>query len=81
MSDLVRIQILLEKRQRTELDEIAGKEGKSFSELVRSFLNAQLRERKYAEMRLAADQLLPDSEEGGDLADMTSLDSEDFINE
>jgi hypothetical protein len=79
MSDLVRIQILLEKRQRYELDEIAEKEGKSFSELVRTFLDAQLRERKYSEMRAAAEQLVSDYAEGSGLVDLTSLDSEDFI--
>jgi Arc/MetJ-type ribon-helix-helix transcriptional regulator len=80
MSDLVRTQILLEKTQRFELDEIAEKEGKSFSELVRSLLNAQLRQRKYEEMRLAAEQLAADYAPGGDLSELTSLDGEDFLN-
>ena len=80
MADLVRIQILLDKRQRSELDEIAEKEGKSLSELVRNFLDIQLRERKYDEMRLAAEQLAADYAEDGELTDMTSLDSEDFFN-
>ncbi len=80
MSDLIRVQVLLEKRQRVELDEIAEKEGKSLSELVRVFLEMQLRERKYAEMRQAAEQLAADYEMGGELTELTSLDGEDIFN-
>ncbi len=81
MSDLIRTQILLEKKQRELLDKIAEEEGKSFSELVRSFLDVQLRQRKYDEMRIAAEQLAADYAEGRDLTEMTALDAEDFINE
>jgi metal-responsive CopG/Arc/MetJ family transcriptional regulator len=80
MSDFVRTQILLEKRQRAELDEIAKKEGRSFSELVRVLLQEKLRERKYAEMRAAAERLVADYEEGRDLTELTALDGEDFLN-
>ena len=80
MGGLIRTQVLLEEKQRNELDEIAQKEGKSFSELVRTFLDAQLRQRKYEDMRLAAEQLLIDYREGGELTEMTSLDGEDFVN-
>ena len=80
MSDLVRVQVLLEKRQRIELDEMAHKEGLSVSELIRTLLDSQIRERKYAEMRNAAKELKADYEAGGELSDMTSLDSEDFFN-
>ncbi len=80
MSELVRAQVLLEKNQRSELDKIATKEGKSFSEVVRNFLNAQLRQRENDEMRLAATQLLADYMEGGELTELTSLDGEDFLN-
>ena len=80
MSDLIRTQVLLEKKQRIELDEIATKEGKSFSELVRIFLDAQLRQRRYDEMSLAAEQLAADYQAGGELTDLTSLDGEDFLN-
>jgi metal-responsive CopG/Arc/MetJ family transcriptional regulator len=79
MSDLVRTQILLEKRQRQELDEAASREGISFSELVRNYLAAQLRQRKYEEMRLAAQQLVDDYAPGGELTELTALDGEDFL--
>ncbi len=55
MSDFVRTQVLLEKRQRVQLDKIAEDMGISFSELVREFLDAQLRLRTYDEMRRAAE--------------------------
>jgi Arc/MetJ-type ribon-helix-helix transcriptional regulator len=80
MSDLVRTQILLKKNQRLELDEIAEKEGKSFSEVVRNLIDAQLRQRKYEEMRLAAEQLAADYGQGGELSELTALDGEDFLN-
>ena len=80
MNDLVRTQILLERKQRYELDEIAEKEGVSFSEVVRKLLEAQLRQRKYAEMRLAAEELRDEYSVGGELTDMTALDGEDFNN-
>lgn len=80
MTDYIRTQILLEKKQREQLDEIAEHSGVSFSELVRNFLNAQLRIRKYAELQRAAEQLYADYTQNSDLTDMTALDGEDFIN-
>ena len=80
MSDLIRTQVLLGKKQRDELNEIARKDGKSFSELVRDILNADLRQRLYNDMQLAAEQLRDSYEAGGELTDLNSLDGEDFIN-
>jgi metal-responsive CopG/Arc/MetJ family transcriptional regulator len=80
MSDLVRTQILLEKRQRHELDTIAETEGKSLSELIRTFVDAQLRQRRYEEMRSGAEQLREDYSDDSDLTAFTSLDGEDFLN-
>lgn len=79
MSELVRVQVLLEKKQRDELNEIAKREKKPFSELVRNYLNAQLCQQKYAKMRQAAEILQQDYVEGSELTDMISLDGEDFI--
>ena len=81
MSELVRTQVLLDKKQRDELNEIAKREKKPFSELVRNYLAAQLRQQKYVDMRLAAEALVQDYAEGSDLIETTSLDSEDFIHE
>ena len=80
MSDLIRTQVLLEKKQRLQLDAIAEETGVSFSEIVREFLNAQLRARAYQDMRRAAEQLYNDYASDENLTDMTALDGEDFIN-
>jgi len=80
MTDTIRTQILLEKKQRMQLDEIAKKTGISFSELVREFLDAQLRVRNYDEMRRAAELLAGDYEQDEDLTAMQGLDGEDFLN-
>ncbi len=80
MSDYVRTQVLLENKQRIQLNKIAEEMGISFSELVRNFLNAQLRLRIYEEMRRAAEQLYDDYSNDENLTAMTVLDSEDFIN-
>jgi len=78
--DYVRKQIILEKEQSDQLRKIAINEGISFSELVRNFLNAQLRARVYSEMEVAADALLADYTNDRELTEMTSLDGEEFIN-
>ncbi len=80
MTEYIRTQILLEKKQRKELDAIAGNAGISFSELVREYLDSQLRIHKYDEMRLAAEQLYSDYTLDKNLTEMTALDGEDFIN-
>jgi hypothetical protein len=81
MSDLVRMQVLLEKRQRDELGLIAEAEGRSLSELIRRLVDAQLRQRKYAEMRAAAEKLRENYVEDRELTAFTALDGEDFLNE
>lgn len=80
MTDYVRTQVLLEKKQRSQLDKIAGELGIPFSELVRDFLNAQLRLRTYAEMRRAAEQLYNEYANDENLTALTALDGEEFIN-
>jgi hypothetical protein len=80
MSNYIRTQVLLEKKQRQQLDEIAQETGISFSELVREFLDAQLRNRTFENMRRAAQKLRPDYTIDTNLTEMTALDGEDFIN-
>ncbi len=79
MSNYIRTQILLKKEQRDQLDEIARETGRSFSELVRDFLDAQIRSRAYEDMRRAAQKLRHDYAKGSNLTDMTALDGEEFI--
>ncbi|OJX40677.1 MAG: hypothetical protein BGO78_06750 [Chloroflexi bacterium 44-23] len=80
MSDYIRTQILLDKKQRGKLDKIAEDLGISFSELVREFLSIQMRQHTYAEMRLAAEQLFDEYANDEELKAMTELDGEDIIN-
>ena len=78
MTDTIRTQVLLGKKQRRQLDEIAKKTGISLSQLVRDFLDAQLRIRAYEEMKHAAQQLQDDYSNDSKLTDLTSLDDVDF---
>lgn len=81
MANLIRTQIMLEKNQRDQLNEIAKSSGVSFSELVRDFLNAQIRMRRYEKMQKAAEQLYDDYMNDPELTSMTAMDGEDFANE
>jgi predicted DNA-binding ribbon-helix-helix protein len=80
MTNYIRTQILLEKKQHEQLDEIAQNAGVSFSELVREFLDTQMRIRVYEDMRSAAEQLKDDYAHDDSLTAMTALDGEDLIN-
>lgn len=77
--DYVRKQIILEKEQSDQLRKIAIHEGISFSELVRNFLNAQLRARVYSEMEVSADNLITDYANDKELTEMTLLDGQNII--
>jgi hypothetical protein len=78
MTSLVRTQLLLRDDQRLELDKIADQTNSSFSEIVRQFIDAQLRQRKYKQMERAAEILFDDYQKGGNL-EMSDLDGEDFF--
>jgi hypothetical protein len=80
MANYIRTQILLKKEQRQQLDEIARETGISFSELVRDFLDAQMRIRTYEAMQRTAQKLKNDYAKDSHLTDLTALDGEDFIN-
>ncbi len=80
MSNYIRTQILLKKEQRDQLDEIARETGVSLSELVRDFLDSQIRHRTFEDMRRAAQKLRHEYVNDNSLTDMTALDGEDFIN-
>jgi hypothetical protein len=79
--DYVRKQVILEKEQSDLLRKIAKDDGVSFSELVRNYLNLQLRLHTYKEMEKAATRLVADYKQDNNLTSMTSLDSEDFVDE
>jgi hypothetical protein len=80
MANYIRTQILLKKEQRDQLDEIARETGISFSELVRDFIDAQMRIRTYENMQRAAQKLRQDYAVDSNLTGMTALDGEDFLN-
>jgi hypothetical protein len=73
-----RAQILLDPQQHQALVQIARREKRSLSDLVREMLDQQLAERKQHELSAAAHALLEDYQPGGDLTVFTALDSEDF---
>ncbi len=81
MSNYVRTQILIDKNQRIELNQIAKKTGKTLSEIVRDFLDAQILLQKYENMKQAADELKFDYSDDSELTALSSLDGEDFSNE
>jgi hypothetical protein len=70
---------MLRDDQRDELNLIAQSEDSSLSEVVRQFVDAQLRQHRYDQMRDSAAILQSDYEKGGSLH-MTELDGEDFVN-
>ena len=72
-----RTQILLEPDQHDQLEEIARREHRSLSEVVRTMLHAQLVERRRSEMAAAARALLADYTNDMELTAFTALDGED----
>lgn len=72
MANFVRTQILLDKKQHDQLEEIVG--------TCANVLDAQMQVRAYRKMRRAAEQLSQYYTDDGGLSDMTALDGEDFIN-
>ncbi len=75
---MYRTQILLEAEQHKALAEIARREKRSLSEVVREMLQKQLEERKKLDLALAAKALLADYQADPELTAFTALDVEDF---
>jgi hypothetical protein len=73
-----RTQILLEPSQRRQLADIAHRENRSLSEIVREMIDAQLAARKREEMAAAAQALLSDYQTDLELTAFTVLDSEEI---
>jgi len=78
MCIMQRTQILLEPEQHKALREIANKEGRSLSDLIRQMLDEQLKERNRIELEKAARELLVDYQDDPELTVFTTLDTEDF---
>lgn len=75
---MFRTQILLESEQHKLLTEIARREKRSLSDVVREMVDDQLSKRKQAELAYAAQALLADYENDKDLTEFQALDGEDF---
>ena len=73
-----RTQILLEPSQRRQLADIAHREKRSLSEIVREMIDAQLAARRREEMAAAAQSLLSDYQTDPELTAFTALDSEEI---
>jgi Arc/MetJ-type ribon-helix-helix transcriptional regulator len=75
---MYRTQILLEPEQHAALTEIARREHRSLSDLVREMLNNQLESRKQQGLETAAQALLSDYQEDQELTAFTAIDSDEF---
>ena len=73
-----RTQILIELEQHKALAEIARREKRSLSDVIRGMLDTQLEERKKLDLALAAKALLADYQGDPELTAFTALDAEDF---
>lgn len=73
-----RTQIMLEPEQHRALTEIAQKERRSLSDLIREMLQAELEKRRQQELTQAAQALLADYQTDPELTAFTALDGEDF---
>jgi hypothetical protein len=73
-----RTQILIEPELHKTLVEIAHREKRSLSAVVRGMLQEQLEERKKLDLELAAKALLADYQRDPELTAFSSLDVEDF---
>ena len=73
-----RTQLMLEPEQKQILKEIAERENKSFSELVREMLDEQIEKHQKSKLAAAAQALLVDYTTDEELLAFTALDGEDF---
>ena len=73
-----RTEVLLRPKMRAELRDIARRERRSLSEVVREMLRRELAHRKKREMAVAAQVLLPGYQTDGELTAFTALDGEDI---
>jgi predicted CopG family antitoxin len=72
-----RTQLLLDPGQHQDLEQIARRENRSLSDVVREMIGTQLAERKRREMEIAAQELIADYMGDKEVTAFTALDSED----
>ena len=73
-----RTQIMLDPEQKQILKEIAERERRTFSELVREMLDEQIKKHQKSKLAAAAQALLVDYTTDEELLAFTALDGEDF---
>ena len=73
-----RTQIMLDPEQKQILKEIAERERRTFSELVREMLDEQIEKHQKSKLAAAAQALLVDYTTDEELLAFTALDGEDF---
>ena len=75
---MVRTQIIIKEEQRKALERIAKQENRSISDIIREFLDEQLRLREERGMSKAAKLLKEDYLNDKELTVFTALDNEEF---
>ena len=75
---MVRTQILLEPEQHETLKEMARREKRSISEIVREMLDKQIKEQQRRRLFASPRELLADYQVDPELTAFTALDGEDF---
>ena len=78
---MVRTQIIIKEEQRKALERIAKQENRSISDIIREFLDEQLRLREERGMVKAAKLLKEDYLNDKELTVFTALDGEGFYDE
>lgn len=73
---MIRTQIILEENQHQKLTEIARKQNRSLSDLVREFLDEQLAAYKQSQLKKAAESLQADYSAPSELTALSSLNGE-----
>jgi predicted CopG family antitoxin len=75
---MYRTQILLDPEQHRLLSEIAKKEKRSFSDIMRELIDQHLKEHRQQILQAAAQLLQADYQQDDELTVFTALDGEDF---
>jgi predicted DNA-binding protein len=75
---MLRTQILLEPEQHRILTEIAQREKRSLSDLLREMIDQQIDERNQLALARAAQELLADYQTDSELTAFHTLDGDDF---
>ena len=79
VSKMFRTNIYLEEQQHQEIEELARREDRKVSELIREILDEGIRARKRQQWARAAELMASDYANDKELTAFTDLDGEDFL--